>query len=207
MKASRSDIKIAIKALEKKNDDLSLVQLSVIKRRMTETQVFQEYVVNTDEKNEERFFAARDAAQFLTGKLDLTSLIPADELYTQTDLEEEFEAPVDQDPIYDPDEMISIRRGDLESLIKRLERVEIRLGIRARKKSTLKLTIDDTDAKDLMRQSEAMQYIGCAKSTIRRWSEKGLLKAYVDGRNTWYSKHEIDKSKVVKDYKEEKKNE
>lgn len=53
------------------------------------------------------------------------------------------------------------------------------------------------NATDLINQAEACKYIGCGKSTIKRWADKGLIAGYTKGQQVFYSKSELDKSKVV----------
>ena len=47
--------------------------------------------------------------------------------------------------------------------------------------------------------------IGCAKTTIKQWANKGLITRYQKGYNVYYSRRELLGSPVVKDYKDSKK--
>ena len=66
---TKNEIKQAVAILTRKADRLSLVQAEVLQGSMTEQQVFQKYVMEVAEENrdEEMFFAARDAARFSAG--------------------------------------------------------------------------------------------------------------------------------------------
>ena len=63
---TKNEIKQAVAILTRKADRLSLVQAEVLQGSMTEQHVFQKYVMEVAEENrdEEMFFAARDAARF-----------------------------------------------------------------------------------------------------------------------------------------------
>ena len=127
-----SEIKRAIEALRQKCDHISQAKLQVLEGARSEQWVFNNYVkIPDEERDEEAFFAARDAAQFVAGNIE------------------------------------------------------------SRK------PISMANATDLINQAEACKYIGCGKSTIKRWADKGLIAGYTKGQQVFYSKSELDKSKVV----------
>lgn len=133
-----------------------------------------------EERDEEAFFAARDAAQFVAGKIGISAICP--------ELEDEPE---------EDEETITLSRSEYEKLLKRLERVERRLGLRSQINIESRKPISMANATDLINQAEACKYIGCGKSTIKRWADKGLIAGYTKGQQVFYSKSELDKSKVV----------
>lgn len=177
----KSEIKRAIEALRQKCDHISQAKLQVLKGARSEQWVFNNYVkIPDEERDEEAFFAARDAAQFVAGKIGIGAICP--------ELEDEPE---------EDEETITLSRSEYEKLLKRLERVERRLGLRVG-------TVEKAERKDiseapddLIPQVEACRYIGCGKSTIKRWADRGLITGYVKGRSIMYSRKELDKSKVV----------
>lgn len=177
----KSEIKRAIEALRQKCDHISQAKLQVLEGARSEQWVFNNYVkIPDEERDEEAFFAARDAAQFVAGKIGISAICP--------ELEDEPE---------EDEETITLSRSEYEKLLKRLERVERRLGLRVG-------TVEKAERKDiseapddLIPQVEACRYIGCGKSTIKRWADKGLIAGYVKGRSIMYSRKELDKSKVV----------
>lgn len=177
----KSEIKRAIEALRQKCDHISQAKLQVLEGARSEQWVFNNYVkIPDDERDEEAFFAARDAAQFVAGKIGISAICP--------ELEDEPE---------EDEETITLSRSEYEKLLKRLERVERRLGLRVG-------TVEKAERKDiseapddLIPQVEACRYIGCGKSTIKRWADRGLITGYVKGRSIMYSRKELDKSKVV----------
>ena len=87
------------------------------------------------------------------------------------------------------------------SLLKRLERVERRLGLRSQINKETRKPAADTDATDLISQAEACRYIGCGKSTIKRWADRGLVTGYLKGKRVYYSRRELDRSEVVKEHR------
>lgn len=177
----KSEIKRAIEALRQKCDHISQAKLQVLEGARSEQWVFNNYVkIPEEERDEEAFFAARDAAQFVAGKIGISAICP--------ELEDEPE---------EDEETITLSRSEYEKLLKRLERVERRLGLRVG-------TVEKAERKDiseapddLIPQVEACRYIGCGKSTIKRWADRGLITGYVKGRSIMYSRKELDKSKVV----------
>lgn len=176
-----SEIKRAIEALRQKCDHISQAKLQVLEGVRSEQWVFNNYVkIPDEERDEEAFFAARDAAQFVAGKIGISAICP--------ELEDEPE---------EDEETITLSRSEYEKLLKRLERVERRLGLRSQINIESRKPISMANATDLINQAEACKYIGCGKSTIKRWADKGLIAGYTKGQQVFYSKSELDKSKVV----------
>ena len=177
----KSEIKRAIEALRQKCDHISQAKLQVLEGARSEQWVFNNYVkIPDEERDEEAFFAARDAAQFVAGKIGISAICP--------ELEDEPE---------EDEETITLSRSEYEKLLKRLERVERRLGLRSQINIESRKPISMANATDLINQAEACKYIGCGKSTIKRWADKGLIAGYTKGQQVFYSKSELDKSKVV----------
>lgn len=177
----KSEIKRAIEALRQKCDHISQAKLQVLEGSRSEQWVFNNYVkIPDEERDEEAFFAARDAAQFVAGKIGISAICP--------ELEDEPE---------EDEETITLSRSEYEKLLKRLERVERRLGLRSQINIESRKPISMANATDLINQAEACKYIGCGKSTIKRWADKGLIAGYTKGQQVFYSKSELDKSKVV----------
>lgn len=111
----KSEIKRAIEALRQKCDHISQAKLQVLEGVRSEQWVFDNYVkIPEEERDEEAFFAARDAAQFVAGKIGISAICP--------ELEDEPE---------EDEETITLSRSEYEKLLKRLERVERRLGLRS----------------------------------------------------------------------------
>lgn len=185
----QSEINRAIEHLKAYTDAASRIQVEVLEMKLSETWVFNECVrdVPEDERNETLFYAARDAAQFLAGKIGLSSICP--------DLEDEPEEEEEQD------ENITLSRKEYNNLLKRLERVERKLGLKSQINRISRKLVSEADPEDLMSQADACRYIGCGKTTIKRWADRGFLTGYKDGQRIFYSKKEIDKSKVVKEHR------
>ena len=186
----QSEINRAIEHLKAYTDAASRIQVEVLEMKRSETWVFNQYVrdVPEDERNETLFYAARDAAQFLAGKIGISSICP--------DLEDEPE----EEPELD-DDAITLSRKEYEKLLKRLERVERRLGLRVGTTDRAPRKDLSEAPADLISQVEACKYIGCGKSTIKRWADKGLLTGYKKGRSVCFSRKEIDRAPVVKEHR------
>lgn len=188
----QSQINRAIEHLKSYNDAASRIQVEVLEMKRSESWVFNQYVrdVPEDERNETLFYAARDAAQFLAGKIGISAICP--------DLEDE--------PEEEEEETITISLSEYKKLLLRLERVERRLGLRVGDVAPAPRK-DISEAPDeLIGQADACRLIGCAKTTIKQWANKGLITRYQKGYNVYYSRRELLGSSVVRDYKESKSN-
>lgn len=189
----QSQINRAIEHLKSYNDAASRIQVEVLEMKRSESWVFNQYVrdVPEDERNETLFYAARDAAQFLAGKIGISAICP--------DLEDEPEEEEEE-------ETITLRLSEYKKLLLRLERVERRLGLRVGDVAPAPRK-DISEAPDeLIGQADACRLIGCAKTTIKQWANKGLITRYQKGYNVYYSRRELLGSSVVRDYKESKSN-
>jgi len=189
----QSQINRAIEHLKSYNDAASRIQVEVLEMKRSESWVFNQYVrdVPEDERNETLFYAARDAAQFLAGKIGISAICP--------DLEDEPEEEEEE-------ETITLSLSEYKKLLLRLERVERRLGLRVGDVAPAPRK-DISEAPDeLIGQADACRLIGCAKTTIKQWANKGLITRYQKGYNVYYSRRELLGSPVVKDYKDSKSN-
>lgn len=189
----QSEINRAIGHLKACNDNVSRIQLEVLETKRSESWVFNRYVrdVPEDERNETLFYAARDAAQFLAGKIGISAICP--DLEYETEEEEE--------------ETITLSLEEYKKLLLRLERVERRLGLRVGDVAPAPRKDFSEAPDDLIGQADACRLIGCAKTTIKQWANKGLITRYQKGYNVYYSRRELARSAVVKDYKDSKNNE
>lgn len=113
----QSQINRAIEHLKSYNDAASRIQVEVLEMKRSESWVFNQYMrdVPEDERNETLFYAARDAAQFLAGKIGISAICP--------DLEDEPEEEEEEDTI-------TLSLSEYKKLLRRLDRVERRLGLR-----------------------------------------------------------------------------
>lgn len=189
----QSQIDRAIEHLKSYNDAASRIQVEVLEMKRSESWVFNQYMrdVPEDERNETLFYAARDAAQFLAGKIGISAICP--------DLEDEPEEEEEEDTI-------TMSLSEYKKLLLRLERVERRLGLRVGDVAPAPRK-DISEAPDeLIGQADACRLIGCAKTTIKQWANKGLITRYQKGYNVYYSRRELLGSSVVRDYKDSKSN-
>lgn len=181
----QSEINRAIEYLKPLVDKVSRLQVEILENKRSETWVFNQYVrdVPEDKQNETLFYAARDAAMFLAGKIGISSICP--------DLEDEPEEEEEQE------ETITLSRHEYDNLLQRLERVERKLRLHQCNHEK----ISKKTSGDLISQVDACLYIGCGKSTIKRWADRGVLTRYKKKQRIFYSKKEIDKSKVIKGHR------
>ena len=105
----QSEINRAIEYLKPLVDKVSRLQVEILENKRSESWVFNQYVrdVPEDERNETLFYAARDAAQFLAGKIGISSICP--------DLED--------GPEEEEEETITLSLSEYKKLIRRLDRV------------------------------------------------------------------------------------
>lgn len=190
------EINKAVAILRKKGDLVSLEQASVLSDRLNDRSVFDKYVAGVAEadRNEGIYYACRDAARFLKGELTLNELIP--------DHEQE------EDDIIEPaEEMITITASEFKELLRRVERLERRAGLQKKIAVTKRKRVEDASIDDLISQIEACKYVGCSKTTIKRWADNGFITGYQKGLNVYYSKRELDRSAVVKEHRLNRKEE
>lgn len=191
----QSEINRAIAYLEERNyDPICRIQREVLEEKRSESWVFNRYVrdVPEDEQNETLFYAARDAAMFLSGKIGISSICP--------DLED---GPEEKQEL---EETITLSLSEYKKLLRRLDRVERRLGLRVGSLEKVPRKDISEAPDDLIGQADACRLIGCGKTTIKRWANKGLITGYQKGRSVYYSRRELIGSPVVKDYKDSKSN-
>ena len=177
------EIKEALKLLEKLPETPAReAQIDVLRNCHSEKKVFDLYVVKAPEKNEILFYAARDAAQFVAGKLELETLLGTDVLPMENEPEPE-------------DEKVTVSKAYLEDLERRIERMEIKLlkieGIK-------KLAQDDHE--DSLTFPEVCYYIGCSRDTLTRWTKEGILNAEKRGRYYYYKSSDLTNSSVVRTF-------
>lgn len=180
----QQEINRAAAILRKKGDRISMAQAVVLEEKQTETLLFKEYVlsVGEDKKDDQYFFALRDAARFAAGGLELEELVPDWDKY-----------PVEESSEIESGS-VTLSRKDYNKLLLRIERLEQWIGL-SRKPATQKPVVmpEDMNMDDMMKQSEACQYLACGKNTIKKWAAKGLVQAYQKGKFVYYSKKELDK--------------
>lgn len=188
------EIKFAVGMLKAAGNEVQTLQVAVLENRRTEAWVFENYVKNVAEENkdEAKFFAARDAARYLAGSIELEELLP----------EVDFSVMKDHNTA-EEEQTITLSYRDYKELVKRVERIERRMGLRAKINETKRK--DATEApKDLISQVDACRMLGCGKSTIKRWADNSFITGYTIGRRVYYSKKELNNSDIVKEYRASK---
>lgn len=189
------EIDRAIAILQKKGDKLSNVQAEILKNRRNEIWVFEHYIRDTSNANrdEATYCAARDAAKYLNGKLELAELISDVEEYdvNTKDLTEQLP-----------------NRNEMWKMIKELtNRVELLEMINGQKLDfklyTPNLQEEGPNPNDseYMLQAVAYKYIGCSLTTLKSWKKKGIIPFYRKGGRIYFKKSDIDNNPVLNQYK------
>lgn len=184
MMRKQQEINRAAAILRKKGDRISVAQAEVLEQKRTETQLFKEFVMSVGEekKDEQFFYALRDAARYAAGGMELEDLIPDADKY-----------PADEQAGTDAGS-VTLSRKEYNDLLLRIERLEQWIGL-SRKPATLKPVEmpEGMDMTGMLKQNEACQYLNCGKNTIKKWAAKGLVHAWQKGKYVYYSKKELDK--------------
>ena len=138
--------------------------------------------VGEEKKDEQFFYALRDAARYAAGGMELEDLIPDADKY-----------PADEQAGTDAGS-VTLSRKEYNDLLLRIERLEQWIGL-SRKPATLKPVEmpEGMDMTGMLKQNEACQYLNCGKNTIKKWAAKGLVHAWQKGKYVYYSKKELDK--------------
>ncbi len=189
------EIDHAVAILKKKGDTLSLVQAEVLTERMSETTVFNRYVVDAPISedagvDEDTFFAARDAAQYLAGKLELEELIPG-AIAPKTAAK----------PKTKSKESVMVPRKLLMDLLRRVTELEQIVNVQqVVEYGKHKPFVGEGAPSDLISQAAACREIGCDKTTVKRWVDTGMIKPYRKNGRVSFSLSELYASEVVRRY-------
>ena len=115
----QQEINRAAAILRKKGDRISVAQAEVLEQKRTETQLFKEFVMSVGEekKDEQFFYALRDAARYVAGGMELEDLIPDAGKYQ-----------VDEQAGTDAGS-VTLSRKEYNDLLLRIERLEQWIGL------------------------------------------------------------------------------
>lgn len=186
----KQEINRAIAVLRNLGDKINFVMAEVLENGLSEQQVFQKYVVETEEtdRNEDIFFAARDAARYAAGHLELNELIPGIEFSVVA-------VPLLQSP---SEVMIQVPLQTLQGILTTLKQLEAQVCTLCGISESVSPQIV---ANDLMEQKEVLEYIGCGSTSLRRWIKRGVVSApYRRGTLSYFSKQELDNNPVIQRY-------
>lgn len=179
----KEDIQCLINALlatpNKEND----ARRTVLEMNLTESQVFNEYVKNIgmEERDENVYYAARDAARYLNGQLEATDIVP------------DIVLPSEE---YDLDEdVISISVNDFNALVERVAKLEKIVMTYEHNESRTRQPKDD-----LISIGEATRIYNVNYKTFLRWIQSGWLSAVDKGKYHFVSVHEIESSPKLMQY-------
>lgn len=190
---TKQEIDLALDLLDEYGNEYREEQARVLRDRATESQVFEAYVANypSDQRNEAVYFAVRDAAQYVSGKLTLQELIPnlPDGVVEELMLQKKE---------YESEETATVTMKDLRALVHRIEELEVEVATLRGVKDKAGLP---SEKADYMNQLEAAEYIGCARCTIKDWHRKGLVIGHKQGAHVFYSRKELDVNNTVKSYR------
>lgn len=194
----QQEIKQAISALRKQGDDISLIQAQTLADGLTERQVFQKYVVEKadDERDEKTFFAARDAARYAAGRLELSELMISTEETSEIEVQEE----ATQASAASDEEMIQVPIQTFRSIMSTLKELEEQVCSLYGMNSTF----NPAAINDLIERNDVLEYIGCGAATLRRWVRTKVIVPYRKGSFTYFSKYELDSNPKIQRYKNSK---
>lgn len=189
----QQEINRACAILRKKGDRVSMAQAVVLEKKQTETQLFKEYVlsVGEDKKDDQYFFALRDAARFAAGGLELEELIPDWDKY-----------PVEM-PLVEKRERQTVSYQEYQSVVRRLALLEglVEELCKERRQRAEYQKKPDTNRADFISQEEATKYVGCSRDTLRSWQVKGFITGYTKAGRVYYSKSELESSPKVQTFR------
>lgn len=188
------EIEKAIAILEEKGDKLSKVQIDILKNRRNEVWVFEHFVRESSNENrdEAAYCAARDAAKYLNGKLELEELIPnSGNCIAATE--------VSTGRLPSPNEMWKMIQ-ELSSRVNRLERI-IKQGQEFKVCTPDFRGEEEFDESEYMLQAVAYKYIGCSLTTLKSWKKKGVVPFYRKGGRIYFKKSDIDNNPILNRYK------
>lgn len=193
----QQEIKQAISALRKQGDDISLIQAQTLADGLTERQVFQKYVVEKadDERDEKTFFAARDAARFAAGRLELNELMISAEETPESEVQEEAAQAASDE------EMIQVSMQTFRNIMSTLKQLEEQVCSLYGMNSTFN---PSAATNDLIERNDVLEYVGCGAATLRRWVRTKVIVPYRKGSFTYFSKYELDSNPKIQRYKNSK---
>lgn len=192
---TKQEIKQAVAILSHKADRLSLIMAEVLTSSMTEQQVFNKYVMEISEadRDENVFFAARDAARFLAGHIGVEELIPD---FESIPVEELSGATMQQ--VAGEVEMIEVPLQTFREILGSIRQLEEKMCALCGMNGNVRPIAVECD---LMELKDVLEYVGCGGTTLRRWVRRGVLPApYRRGTCSYFSKSELDSNDTVQRY-------
>ncbi len=189
----QEEINRAATILRKKGDRISVAQAEVLEKRRTETQLFKEFVLSVGEekKDEQYFYALRDAARYAAGGMELKDLIPDADKY-----------PVELAPVQKKERQ-TVSYQEYRALMRRMNLLE---GIvdelcKERRQRAEYQKKPDTNRADFISQEETAKWVGCSRETLNSWQRKGFITGYRKAGRVYYSKSELESSPKVQTFR------
>lgn len=191
---TKQEIKQAIAILRKKGGRIELVQANVLEDGMTERQAFEKFVTNVSDKerDENIAFAARDAARYATGRVELEELIPDMDKY-----------PVVVETPAPKKERQTVSLQEFNALKRKVEKLEGFVDdlLKERRQRAEYQKLPETNRTDFIGQKEATELVGCSRETLGAWHFKGFITGYRKAGLVYYSKSELAASPVVQNFR------
>ena len=192
---SPAEINQAISYLKGKGGKAAEEQIKVLEAQMSESQVFNAYVVNVGEANKDEalYFAAREAAQYLSGIIEIEDLIPEYETIVPVPVvTKELKA----DTITVDSKVLNALLQRLDDQEKRIKQLEKWTGKKrtASRREPAPLPIG-ADINKMLNQRQACAYARIGKNTLKKYADKGFITGYQYGRNVYYAKADLDNLK------------
>ncbi len=191
---TKQEIGLALDLLDEYGGGYKEAQANVLHDRMTESQVFDTYVSNYpgDQRNEALYFAVRDAAQYLSGKLTLEELIPSLPDGILEDLMRQKEEAEEEGSKNTP-----------EQVLNRLALLEIELNNIRKEISANRFGNQCAIYARLVTADEAAGEIGCCERTFTRWANRGLFAGYNRKGVTYYDMNELENLPLILKFKKQ----
>lgn len=189
------EINKAIAILQKKDDKFSKIQIEILEGRRTEIWVFEHFIRNAsnETRDEATYCAARDAAKFLYGKLELEELIPDAEQYPVEASAVSVEPPTRNE--------LWKRIQELTLRVERLEKANNRIQDFKVFTPNLQDDVQEPEEEEYMLQAVAYKYIGCSPTTLKSWKKKGIIPFYRKGGRIYFKKSDIDNNPAIEEYR------
>lgn len=185
----QKEINRALAVLDRRRDETSRLQADILRNKRTETWVFDQYVrcVSEENRDEALFYAARDAALYLAGKIELQALVPD----------------MDEGEVTDAGKINEMIPGVSREMFDALARHVAWLERQVRSLQTACWIASKKAAgeqTDLIPRLEAIRYVGCSHLLLKQWANRQVVTAYRKGNRVYYSREELDANPVVQEY-------
>jgi len=170
------------------NNAARRAQIEVLTGCRSESWVFDKYVRNAPagERDEDVFYAARDAAQFVAGKLELDAVLEINPL---------------DDEQQDGAGEVTVPKALFQNLMERVAQLEKDVQSLRGEKTFPAAAPKPAAGEAFLTGEEAAYHIGCSYRTLSMWRKKGLVTGHKKGNFLFYLPSELAASDTVKRFR------